>query len=80
MEDTPKLLKLPKSDRQTFGLVDQDTNGLNHGPVWKTKSFLFSEFCTVIVWQECYGIGNMKISFAARLGESFQLGMLMRTL
>ena len=79
MEDTPKLLKLPKSDCQTFGFVHLDTNGQNHGPVWKTKSFFFSEFCTVIVWQECYGKGNMKISFEVRLGEGFQLGMLIRT-
>ena len=30
---------------QTFGFVYHDTNGLNHGPVWKTQSFLLSEIC-----------------------------------
>ena len=31
MEDAPKLL-----NAQTFGCVYHDTNGQNHGPVWKT--------------------------------------------
>ena len=51
MEDAPKLLKkskIPNRNVQTFGFVYHDTNGLNHGPVWKTQSFLLSETCTVI--------------------------------
>ena len=55
MEDAPKLLKIPKSDVQTLGFVYDDTNGQHHGPVWKTQSFLLSEICTVIFWQDCYG-------------------------
>ena len=31
------------------------TNGLYHGPAWKIRSFLLSEICTVILWQDCYG-------------------------
>ena len=27
-----------------------DTNGQNHGPVWKTQSFLLKGICTVILW------------------------------
>ena len=34
---------------QTFGFVCHDTNGLNHGPVWKTQSFLLKGICTVIL-------------------------------
>ena len=34
---------------QTFGFVYHDTNGQNHGPVWKTQSFLLSEICIVIL-------------------------------
>ena len=34
MEDAPKLLK--SRNVQTFGFVYHDTNGQNHGPVWKT--------------------------------------------
>ena len=46
MEDAPKLLKIPNRNVQTFGFVYHDTTGLNHGPVWKTQSFLLSEICT----------------------------------
>ena len=34
---------------QTFGFVYHDTNGQNHGPVWKTQSFLLNEICMVIL-------------------------------
>ena len=34
---------------QTFGFVYHDTNGQNHGPVWKTQLFLLSGICTVIL-------------------------------
>ena len=37
-----------------------DTNGLNHGPVWKTQSFLLKGICTVILWQDYCGKGNLK--------------------
>ena len=45
---------------QIFGYVYQNTNGKNHGPVWKIRSFLQSEICTVILWQDCYGKGNSR--------------------
>ena len=62
MEDAPKLLKIPKRKVQTFGFVYHDTNGLNHGPVWKTQSFLLNKICVVILWQDCYGKGNLRKS------------------
>ena len=37
---------------QTFGFVDHDTNGQNHGPVWKTQSFLLNGIYMVILWQD----------------------------
>ena len=40
---------------ETFGFVYHDTNGQNHGPVWKTQSFLSSGICTVIFWQDHHG-------------------------
>ena len=43
-----------------FGYVNHDTNGVNHGPVWKTQSFLSSEICMVILWQDCCGKGNFR--------------------
>ena len=33
---------------QIFGYVYQNTNGQNHGPVWKTQLFLLNEMCTVM--------------------------------
>ena len=38
-------------------------NGLNHGPVWKTQSFFLSEICTVILWQDYFGKGNLRRSY-----------------
>ena len=48
MEDAHKWLKLQNRSVQTFGFVYHDTNGQNHGPVWKTQSFLLNAICTVI--------------------------------
>ena len=54
--------KLQDRNVQTFGLVHHDTNGQNHGPVWKTQSFLLNEICTVILWKDCHGEGNLRKS------------------
>ena len=63
MEDAHKLLKkIQNRNVQTFGFVYHDTNGRNHGPVWKTQSFLLNEICTVILWQDYYGKGNLRKS------------------
>ena len=41
MEDAPQIIENSKTGIfQTFGFVYHDTNGLTHGPVWKTQSFL----------------------------------------
>ena len=48
---------------QTFGFVYHDTNGLNHGPVWKTQSFFLNEIYMVILWQDFYGKGNLRRSY-----------------
>ena len=50
MEDAHKLIKNSKIGvSRTFGFVYHDTNGQNHGPVWKTQSFLLKGICTVIL-------------------------------
>ena len=46
-----------------LGLSYHDTNGQNHGPVWKTQSFLLKGIYTVILWQDYYGKGNLRKSF-----------------
>ena len=63
--------KFPNRNVQTFGFVYHDTNGLNHGPVWKIQSFLLSEICKVILWQDCYGKGNLRKSFWSTVGRRF---------
>ena len=64
MEDSPKKFskKFQNRNVQTFGFVYRNTNGQNHGPVWKTQSFLSSEICMVILWQDYYGKGNLRKS------------------
>ena len=64
MGDAPKLLKIPKSECPDIGFVyHHDESGQNHGPVWKIQSFLLSEICMVILWQDCYGKGNLRKSY-----------------
>ena len=52
MEDAHKLSTFQNRSVQTFGFVYHDTNGLNHGPVWKTQLFLLRRICMVILWQD----------------------------
>ena len=68
------MKKFQNRNAQTFGFVYHDTNGLNHGPVSKTKLFLLSGICMVILWQDCYGKGNLRKPIEVRLGEGFQIG------
>ena len=58
---------------QTFGFVDHDTNGRNHGPVWKIQSFLLKGICTVTFSQDCYGKGNLRKSYWRMAGRKFQI-------
>ena len=62
MEDAHKS-KFQNRSVQTFGFVYHDTSGQIHGPVWKTQSFHLSEICTVLLWQDYYGKGNLRKSF-----------------
>ena len=55
-----RVIENPNRNVQTLGFVYHDTNGLNHGPVWKIQSFLLSEICTVILWQDSCGKGNLR--------------------
>ena len=66
--------KLVDRNVQTFGYVYPDTNGQNHGPVWKIQSFLLSDICTVIFWQDYYGKGNLRESYWSKVGRKFPTG------
>ena len=69
----PNYWKFPNRNVQTVGFFYQDTNGLNHGPVWKTQSFLSKGICTAIFWQDCYGKGNLGKSSWSTVGRRFQI-------
>ena len=66
MEDVPKI----GMSRHVY----HDTNGQNHGPAWKTQSFLLGEICTVILWQDCYGRGSSRKSYWSTVGREFPIG------
>ena len=75
MEGAHKLLKIPKyRSVQTFGFVYRDTNGPNHGPVWKTQLFLLSGICTVILWQDYCGNDNLRKSCWSTGWRRFLIG------
>ena len=67
--------EFPNRNVQILCYVYQSTNGQNHGqnhgPVWKTQSFLLNEICTVILWQGCYGKGNLRKSYWHTVGKRF---------
>ena len=58
-----RYYKNQSQNAQIFGNVYRSTNGPNHGPVWKTQSFLSKGICTVILWQDCDGRGNLRKFF-----------------
>ena len=66
--------KIPNRRVHTFGFVYHDTNGLNHGPVWKIQSFLLKGICTVILWQDYYGKGNLRKSYWSMAVRKFLIG------
>ena len=72
--------KFPNRSVQTFGFVYHDTNGLNHGPVWKTQvvsswaKSVWSSFGRTVM-----GKAIWENPIRARLGKSSKLGMFLRT-
>ena len=66
--------KFQSGNAQIFGYVYQSANGPNHGPVWKIQSFLSSEICMVILRQDFYGKGNLRMFYWNTVGKKFQTG------
>ena len=64
---------------QTLGFVYHDTNGQNHGPTRKIQSFLLAKSVRSSFGRTVMGKAIWQNLIAARLGEGFQLGMLIRT-
>ena len=59
---------------QIFGFVYQNTNGRNHGPVWKIQSFLWNEICTVTHLLASCGKDNSRKSYWNTVGKKCQTG------
>ena len=57
-----------------FAYVYRNTNGQNHGPVWKTQSFLLREICSVILWQDYFWEGNLRKYCWNTVGRRFPIG------
>ena len=56
----------------------KNINGPNCGPVWKIQSFLLSEICVVIFWQDYSGKSNLRRFYQNTVGKSSKLGMFIR--
>ena len=68
--------KIPKSECPDMWIRLTTTQmAENHGPVWKTQSFLLKRICMVILWQDCFGKGNLrKILLKHGWERGFQIG------
>ena len=81
MEDAPKLLKkkIPNRNAQTCGFVYHDTNGTSwfsmEDPVVPLERNLYGHPCGIAVMGKAIWENPIEV----RLGEGFQLGMLVRT-
>ena len=74
-----KTIEVQNRTVQTFGFVYHDTNGPNHGPAWKTSRSSWKESVRSSLGWTIMGTAIWENPIAARLGEGFQLGMLIRT-
>ena len=63
MEDAHKLLKIPKSECPDIWIRLPRHKWQKSCPVWKTQSFLLKGICTVILWQDYCGKGNLRKSY-----------------
>ena len=59
----PNYQKFPKSECPDIGIRLPGHKWPKSGPIWKTQSFLLSEIFMVILWQDCYGKGNLRKSY-----------------
>ena len=72
-EDAPKLLKNPKSECPDIWIRLPRNKWPKSCPVWKTRSFFWSEICTVTFSQDYYGKGNSRKFYWNTVGKKFQI-------
>ena len=47
---------------------------MNLEPKWLAQSFLLKGVCTVILWQDYYGKGNLRKSYSRTVERKFPVG------
>ena len=76
MNDAPKLMKNFQVRISRYMVTSSTTQSCqNHGPAWKTQSFLLSEICMVTHLQASCGKDHLKSSIPMGMGRSTKLGM-----
>ena len=68
------VIENSSQNAQIVGYVHQNTNGPNHGPVWKIQSFFLSEICMNTLWQDYYGKDSSRKFYWNTVGQKFQFG------
>ena len=63
-----------RQNAQIFGYVNRSTNSPNNGLVWKTQSFSSKGICTVTLWQDYHGKGNLGKFYWNTVWTKFQIG------
>ena len=74
MEDASKYWKFQNRKMSRHLDSDTTTNVPRYVPVWKIQSFLLKGICTVILWQDYSGKGNLRKSCWSTVGRRFPSG------
>ena len=69
----PLYWKFQNRNVQTFGFVYHDTKWTKTWSIMEVQLFLLSGTCTVILWQDYYGKGNLRKSYWNMAGRKFQI-------
>ena len=75
MEDAPTLLKIPKSECPDIWIRLPQHKWTKSWSSMEDQSFLSKRFCTVTLWQDSSGKGNLRKFYWNTVGKSFKLGM-----
>ena len=69
MEVASTLVLIPKSECPDIWIRLPKHRRQNHCPEWKTQSFLSKGICTVILWQDYCGKGNLRKFYWNTVGK-----------
>ena len=74
MEDAASLLKIPKSERPDIWIRVPKHKSPKPISSMEDPSFLLSEICTVILWQDYCGKGTSRRFYWNTVGPKVQIG------